>query len=246
MICTTPAIVIRTVDFSESSKIVTLLTKSNGKLAVIAKGAKKPGGKFTGLMDIGNILEVVFYLKNNRSVQTLTQASIYIKTHRIRYDFEKMVLATKTMELVNQLLHEYEENVPVYEFIENFLKWLGTTEKEVFTLFPYIQLRLAALMGIGLNFVARNAEGTDQRFYFNIETGTVSADRNKGLDFELTSAQSMYMMQALRSHSAELTRMDINRKEVNLLINHLDVYYKYHIEGFRDRRSDAVFNKMME
>lgn len=236
----------RTVDFHESSKIVTLLTRSNGKLAVMAKGAKKPGGKFTGLMDTGNILEVVFYLKNNRTVQTLTQASVHIKTHRIRYDFEKMVLATKTMELVNQLLHEYEENIPVYDFTENFLKWLSTADEDVHALFPYIQMRLAALMGIGLNFEMRNAGTPDHRFYLNIETGSVSADKKEGLNVELTSAQSIYLMQALRSHSRELTGMEIGKKEINLLINHLDVYYKYHIDGFRDRRSDAVFNKMMD
>ena len=40
-------ICIRTTDYSESSQILTFFTAQNGKLSVIAKGAKRPKSSFS-------------------------------------------------------------------------------------------------------------------------------------------------------------------------------------------------------
>ena len=42
-------IVIRTVDYGESAKIVTVYTKEIGKITLMARGAKKPLSKLTGI-----------------------------------------------------------------------------------------------------------------------------------------------------------------------------------------------------
>ena len=41
MITNSKAIILRCIDYQESSKILTLLTPDHGKIAVIARGAKK-------------------------------------------------------------------------------------------------------------------------------------------------------------------------------------------------------------
>ena len=46
------AICIRTVDYSETSQIVTFFTRAKGKLTAIAKGSKRPKSAFDGTVEI--------------------------------------------------------------------------------------------------------------------------------------------------------------------------------------------------
>jgi len=52
------ALVLRVVDFGESDRIVHLLTPERGRLAAIAKGAKRSVRRFPGSLDVFNLLRV--------------------------------------------------------------------------------------------------------------------------------------------------------------------------------------------
>ena len=43
---TTPAIVLRTVDYGEADRVVTLFTREHGKLSALARGARKSVKRF--------------------------------------------------------------------------------------------------------------------------------------------------------------------------------------------------------
>lgn len=245
MIIQTTAIVLRTVDFQESSKIVTLLTKSHGKLAVIAKGAKRPKSKFTSLMETGNILDVVLYLKNTRSVQTISEASFKEKTFNIRYDFEKLAISTAVIEMIYQLLHENEINEPMYDFAETFLVWLNKTDKRVHNLFPYIQLRLADLMGIGLQLDTPTLKKNLNDLCLDMESGRIFGNSGNTVKWSLSAAQAHYLVLALQSNTASVLDLSISKEEIKNLIRVLDVYLKHHIDGLKDRSSDAIFEQML-
>ncbi|MDZ7681059.1 MAG: DNA repair protein RecO [Fodinibius sp.] len=109
MITHTEAIIFRSVDYQESSKIVTMFTREHGKIALMVRGVKKPKSKFSGLIEIGNVLDVVYYYKSSRSVQILSEASYAEKNYKLRTQFEKMATMTSAVELISQLLHD-EEN----------------------------------------------------------------------------------------------------------------------------------------
>lgn len=76
MITTSTAIVLRSIDYQGSSKIITVLSRTHGKIALIAKGAKKPKNKLAGAIEVGNILEVTYYYKASRNIQTLAESPL--------------------------------------------------------------------------------------------------------------------------------------------------------------------------
>ncbi len=245
MIIKTAAIVLRTVDFQETSKIVTLLTKTHGKLGVIAKGAKRPKSKFASLMETGNILDVILFLKNTRSVQTLSEASFKEKTFNIRYDFEKMAVSTAVIEMIYQLLHDNEINEPMYDFAETFFVWLNQTDKNVRNLFPYLQLRLAELMGIGLQLDTPTLKDNLNDLCLDIESGRVFGNNGNTTKWQLSASQGHYLVLALQSKTSSILDLSVNNSEIKNLIRVLDVYLKYHIEGLKDRTSDAIFEQIL-
>lgn len=70
------AIVLRTVDFSESSLIVTLLTRENGKIGAIAKGGRRVKSPFDSALDLLTHLRVVFLHKNSDALSLLTESKL--------------------------------------------------------------------------------------------------------------------------------------------------------------------------
>lgn len=237
---------LRVVNYQETSLIVTLFTWEHGKIAVMARGAKRPKSSFAGLMETGNILDVIYYYKQTRSVQTLKEASFRNKTFAIRADVEKWAIGLATTEMIIQLLHEHEINHPMYRFAEQFLKWLTNTDQPVRNIFPYIQLRLAELMGTGLQIKSQmNGEQTDERLWLNIPSGMLDVNALEDNRYHLSPGQTRYLKLALGNRTASVLQIDLSKNELQELIHYLDAYLKYHIEGLRDRKSDAIFEQIL-
>lgn len=243
MIIHTTAIILKSVDYQESSKIITVLTKAHGKIALIARGSKKPKNKLSGLIEIGHVLDVVYYYKPTRNVQNLTEASIQFSSLSFRQDFEKASILFATLELVNQLVHEYEENESMFNFLSNFIIWLASYTSINLTVFCYVQLRCAELMGFNLTF---ELDDTLTISYFDIPHGWITSKLQSELCYKLTHKQTQFLKQALTSKSKKIFQIGLSAKEGKQLIHHFDAYFKYHIEGYQDRKSDSIFEKMLK
>ncbi len=243
MVTKTEAVVLRTVDYSESSLIVTLFTRKHGIIAVIAKGAKRPKSKFAALMVPGQVLEVVVYIKGTRSVQTLSEASYMLKLDELRIDLEKLALATTTLELINQVLHENEVNELLFAFLVKFLRWINGYDNPGRIIFPYVQLRVMDHIGIGIQPEDNLSETSTA--YMNIELGTLSPKAEGAESIRLTPGQFQFIRDTLSSKKQSIFEIDLKKSELSDLIEYLDRYIRYHIEGVKPRKSDEIFEKIL-
>lgn len=242
MISHTRVILLRSVDYQDSSKILTVLSEEHGKIALIAKGAKRPKNKFAGLLDIGNILDAVYYYKGSRGVQTLSEVSTFYSSDIFRKDFQRASVLYGTLELVSQLVHDNEVNKPVFNFAGNFIQWLGESEKTFPSVFAYVQLRMAEIIGLGIHTTF--SEMPDNA-YLNVTNGSVSDQAENELSYKLSPSQTQFVTQALESQSKKIFTIGLENGELKQLVHHLDVYFKYHIDGYKERRSDAIFEQMI-
>ncbi len=70
------AIVLRTIEFSESSLVVTLFSREFGKLGALAKGAKRPKNPFESALDLLTLCRIVFLHKSSEALDLLTEAKL--------------------------------------------------------------------------------------------------------------------------------------------------------------------------
>ena len=70
------ALVLRVVEWSETSSIVTLLTREFGKVRGLAKGARRPKGPFESALDLLSSCQVVFLRKSSDALDLLTEAKL--------------------------------------------------------------------------------------------------------------------------------------------------------------------------
>lgn len=243
MIVQSRAIILKTISYQESSKILTVLSSEHGKIAVIAKGAKKPKSKLAGVLETGNILDLVYYYKAGRSVQVLKEASIHHSSHKILREMERAAILYASLELLNQLVHENEVNLPVFEFAQNFIPWLSSETEVNASVFVYAQIRLAEINGIGLrNHLNSSAESV----FLNISSGNISEHSESELAYKLSASQAAFIARALAGKSKRIFELNLENEELKQLVRHIDVYFKYHIDGYQERKSDAVFEQMLQ
>ena len=242
MIVKSPGIVFKGVDFKDSSRIVTIFTKEYGKQAILFKGFKRSKSRFTGVVDHSCILNLVFFHKTTRSVQTIKETETRHATLGIRTDFEKLAISMSLIELADQVIPENEVNVEFYDFLEKFLVWLNAYQGNAAVLFPYLQLRVAELCGCGLQTESPPGE---LKQHLDIVAGTITPTMSANLCFPLSTNQLCYLHNALSGKSSALLKQEISKSELKTLIYHLDVYLKHHIEGLKSRKSDAVFSQIL-
>lgn len=70
------AIVLGRRRLQESSLIVELFARRAGRLRVVAKGARRARSRFTGILEPTAVISIVYYEKENRGLQLLSQADL--------------------------------------------------------------------------------------------------------------------------------------------------------------------------
>jgi DNA repair protein RecO (recombination protein O) len=97
------AIVLKVVDFSESSSIVTLFTEDFGKVGALAKGAKRPKGPFEGALDLLALVRIVFLHKSSESLDLLTEAKLERRFRSAQRDLARLYAGYYVAELLAEL-----------------------------------------------------------------------------------------------------------------------------------------------
>lgn len=113
-------IIISTVDYKESSKILNILTKNEGLIGVIAKGAKNPKNK--NAFSSNTLIYGIFHLNYNKgSIPLLLEVDIFENFKNIRKNFFNTNYAIFLLELVSQV-YKYDNSKSIYEILIKGLK----------------------------------------------------------------------------------------------------------------------------
>lgn len=140
------AIVIRMADFSESSRVVTLFTRDFGKVATIAKGAKRLKGPFEAALDLLTVCEVVFLRKSTSSLDILTQAHLLKRFRPKPGELGSLYGGYYIAELLDALSEEYDAHPVLYDEACFALDRLATESRADWTL---CRFEIAILREIG-------------------------------------------------------------------------------------------------
>ena len=115
----TSAIVLRIVEFSESSCVVTLYTEDFGKISALAKGARRLRSPFEGAIDLLSICRIVFLRKTVDVLDLLTEARLSRRFRSASTHLPRLYAAMYVIELVAKLTDHAEAQPTLYHTITN-------------------------------------------------------------------------------------------------------------------------------
>lgn len=116
-------IVIRSMDYGESNKIVTLLTKTNGKAGVLIRGAKKVKSRHSSLAQPFTYGEYQYF--RSSGLGTLNHGEIIESHHDLRMHLDLSAYASYAAELTDRTLQEEEPSGFYFEQLKACLAALG-------------------------------------------------------------------------------------------------------------------------
>jgi DNA repair protein RecO (recombination protein O) len=121
----TLAIVIRLVEFSESSYVATLFTEDFGKITGLAKGARRPKSAFENALDLLAISRVVFIRKSSESMDLLTEARLERPFRVASRDLERLYAGYYVAELLQALTDQRDPHPSVFRAARQTLDGLN-------------------------------------------------------------------------------------------------------------------------
>lgn len=98
-----PAIVLRTAPYRDNDLVVTLLTKNQGKLAAIARGARNSKKRFAGGIEVFDCANFEISPARNNRLAALTGRSRYHPWTGLRENYERFVAASLCVEVVDHM-----------------------------------------------------------------------------------------------------------------------------------------------
>lgn len=126
MYCTTKALVLRSVDYKETDRILTLLTPEEGKLTATARGSRKRGSVLTAGTQILTWSDMVLYERHGRWY--VKEAAIDRSFRGVEQDIERLSLGCYFAELAEVLS---VEGIPAEEILPLILNSLHVLDRQL-------------------------------------------------------------------------------------------------------------------
>jgi DNA repair protein RecO (recombination protein O) len=122
------ALVLRTTEFSESSLIVTLLTREVGKIRALAKGGKRLKGPFESALDLLAQCRIVFLRKSSDALDLLTEAKLQRRFRIPQRDLSCLYAGYYVAELLDELTDDYDPHPELFDLADATLQALSAGE----------------------------------------------------------------------------------------------------------------------
>jgi DNA repair protein RecO (recombination protein O) len=120
----TLALVLRVVEFSETSCIVTLFTREFGKIGALAKGARRPKSPFESALDLLALCRIVFLHKSSDALDLLTEARLERRFRSASRDLTRLYAGYYVAELLCELTHTGDPHPELFDAADTTLAGL--------------------------------------------------------------------------------------------------------------------------
>lgn len=148
-IVTSRSVVLQAYRYSDTSKILRLLTRDRGPLSVIARGALRPRSRLSGLLEPFAEGSATFYLKANRDLHTLSGFELIRERQALGADLSRFAGASVLCELVMRVAPR-EADAGLFDFLVDALDDLVTAREDRVTGAAAAHIwQLVTLLGFG-------------------------------------------------------------------------------------------------
>jgi len=234
-------IIIKKINFRETSIILDILTPEFGVISVMAKGIRNQKSKNIGLLEILNELELNLY-KNPSSDWYIYKSSQIINAHLFNIDLSTGILMQAAVEVIRQIIISIDDSQAIYELLETYLQFIRTVNKNGIAIFWRFLLKLYKVMGIEFNIT--NCIECSQRkhffAYFPQKHGFICKDCYRPVNDEQifkineNAADLISKLKNIGNHIEKITISKPTVKQLNrIFIIHLSEHFnkKIHLKS---------------
>jgi DNA repair protein RecO (recombination protein O) len=254
MIITTEAVVLRTMKYRDTSLIATLLTRSSGKISVLAKGARGRKSRLASALLPMNHVTAVYYWKESRELQLLSQCDVVRPLGKLSDALEKMAAGMAAVELADAVSPVEQENVPLFDALTAALGAINDATKHPGNVLYHYEVRLLEAIGFRVDFSACCACGAPLN-RDEVPRGVVlspdgllgpecAGQRQAWMSLSPPAVRVLQRLQEVGDPAAA-TRLVLTPAVRGEVAGALRRILLGHVEGLRTLRTEAVFSSLI-
>ena len=243
MILRTEAVVLRSLPYGETSRIVTLYTRNKGKLSVIAKGARLPKSKFGSTLQALSVVQAVLYYRPTRTLQTLSECA-HTFVSKLD-DLDRLAAGLRVLELTNALVQAEEESPTVFDLLVLLIARLHGPHTSATLLQLYYEMQLATALGFAPHCdyeAVRSLPASGGTLL--LETGLIVAEGDCG-KYAIRASRTALRTFAILSRAQQMdTVASLAPSRVDEVHHLVAQYLRFHVAEAYPERSRDVLRQM--
>lgn len=234
----TPAIVLHRIDFGDYDVIMTLFTRSKGKLSVIAKSARKSTKRFAGILERFSVLNIICSSGRGKGLPVLQEATLTHPFSHIRSSIIKTGYASYWSEIVKEWMETGHRQIQLYELLQHVLQEIDLGRISEAALSILFQLRFLKTAGLVPNLKHCNICGVEiekiqpARIKVNLVKGGIVCDKcSSGIEdqFFLSKGTIKQLLWIQQGDLTKAVRVRLSPQALKEGLAFLEAFVPYHL-----------------
>ncbi len=233
-------IVFRSMKYRETSLIIDIYTREKGLNSFIVNGVRSSKSKSkSNIFQLMNILEIVAYDKENKSLNRLKESKYSIIYDKLPYDVKRSSIGMLLMEISRNSIQETETNEVLYDFIEDWLLYLDSNNHSMNNLVLLYLVQLSAMLGF-----APSLNNYEEGALFDMLEGRlIKEDTGQNTILNQDATHSLFELLNTKKEEAHLLKISPNIRRK--LFDDLLKYYEIHISNFKAPKSVDILRQIL-
>lgn len=219
-------VIIKSRDYGETHKIVTIFSGKFGKMSALARGAKKPKSRMAAVTQ--PFIFGQFYIYVNSGLSTIQQGEVIDSFRAIREDIIKTAYSAYIVELTDKLTESRSPDAFIFEELLDTMKWIEKNEDASVPIMMY-ELKLFKKGGFApIVHSCSHCGSKEDLNFFSIREAGLLCSRCNHIDPHAFSISPAIAKLLHLFSTVELKRVgtiSVKQENIKLLRNMIDAYY---------------------
>ena len=233
MIVETPAIVLKKIQYGDTSVIANCFTREYGKVGIMVRGAQRKKSPRNSYFQPTSFIDIIFYHKPNRDLHTLSKVSFRRNWIRFQDDLKRISYALATVELVEKTITDEDAHEELFDELINTLQFFHDEESHFNLCFWYFELQLLRLLGFQPHLEEREFPG------FVLPDPYGGPNSKTILELLMSSNISDPLFRK------QLAEQVVTSKDRHVIGNYITSSLEYHFETYRNMKSLKILKQLL-
>ena len=227
MIVQTPAIVLKSFPYSETSLTTRCFTREMGRINLLVRGARRKKAPLAAYFQPANYLDLIFYYKETRELQTISKAGFVETWPRIRDDLKKITYSLAAIELTDRTVTDHDPHRDLFDKLVQTLRTFNDRSEQLNLVFWHYEIQLLKILGFQPDFEKRDFPGLR-------------------LPDPYSGPNSRTILNGLQRGTLEsLPKVTVTARDRKVISEYLSLYLQYHFEGLKNLKSFSVIKQIL-
>ncbi len=236
MYINTKAIVLNTIPYSDSKKVVKFYTREQGLISAMVQMSRR--SPRMSLLEPFSVVE----LTAKKSKSSLFHINDVVPNHifaNIPFDAEKRVAALFMTEVVYRTVREQHEDADLYQFLEYSILSLDALSGKVFEFILVFLLEYGRFLGF-----YPNIDTFEEHSFFDMQNGVFRTMPPLHHDF-MGEAEAFQFRRLLNIRYSTLEQIDYPKATINYFLDAIMRFLELHLSDFKYIKSLDVLRQVV-